>query len=497
MLGAVPGIDFAENKKFLYHLLFKGSYLLCPEYGWVLVHFFTAIIVYLTSVFIYLTGSLVLGWRKGMLAAFLYAILISSFNRHFMASNGEVIFNLPLSAGLYFFCLFLRNFNVKGAAFLAAALFCSYLAFSVKFQALILLIFIAGFMVLYVPYYFRGLRFTLLLCAAGVTLLLIDWFFTGLIVRPLLDSTGIIGKLSYSVAEVRGFTFIDFTARFVHRQGMLSLWHMILWVPAFVYIAGFIKNRFRAEDIAESAVSLFFIITYAMVFSGGARLYFHYFMVAYVPGALLSAGIILESDFSRLRWIRKRAVVLVAVPALFFLAWNVKDVVIRNVFPRAFYQEGRVLYWTRAVLVGTFDDYLLPHGSYLDVVNYIKQHSEPGDRIFVWGDGGYLYYFSGRRPGIFHMWPKGSIYQIKKAYQSGDKAGIESASGIEKYFIDQLDMYKPLFVIDTSGNGLSLFSIPISSAPQVYNHVLKEYVFADRVSKMDIYIRKDNAAKAR
>jgi len=493
LLGAVPGVDFKENKRFLYHLLFKGSYLLCPEYGWSMVHFFTAVIIYLTSIFIYLTGSLVSGRRIGILAAFLYAILISSFNRHFMASNGEVIYNLPLAAGLYFFCLFLKNLNLKGGFYLASALVCSYLAFSIKFQGLMLLIFLIVFMLVYMPYYYKGLRFTLMLGAGAVVLLLLDWFFAGIVVRPVLDATGIIGKLSYSAAEVRAFTFFDFIVRFAHRQAMLSLWHMVVWIPAFVYIAKFASRRFRGEDAAGSAVAVFFIFTYLTVFGGGARLYFHYFMVPYISGSIIASIVILDVDSIRLQWLKKRAVVLIAVPALFFLSWNTKDVIIRNFFPQAFYGEGRVLYWARAVLVGTFDDYLLPHGSYLDVVNYIKDNSSPDDRIFVWGDGAYLYYFSGRRPAIFHMWPKNSIFRIMKAYQSGDESAIKSAMQDENKFIDLMKKNRPVFIIDTSGNGLSLFTMPISVAPHVYNYVTKEYVLAAERSKMAIYIRKDLA----
>ena len=106
LYGAVPGIDFAENKRFLYHLMFKGAFRISAGYGWVLVHFFTILIVYCTSIFIYLSGSAIRDKKTGMLAALLYAVLISSFNRHFMASNGEVVYNLPIAMGLYCLILF-------------------------------------------------------------------------------------------------------------------------------------------------------------------------------------------------------------------------------------------------------------------------------------------------------------------------------------------------------------------------------------------------------
>lgn len=495
LFGAVPGVDFEENKRFLYHLMFKGAFRISADYGWVLVHFFTILIVYFTSIFIYLSGSAIRDKKTGMLSALLYAVLISSFNRHFMASNGEVIYNLPVAAGLFFFILFLKENPGKRLLYIIGALVCSYLAVSIKFQALIFFMFLVLFLLVYIPYYNKRFRFIAVFLPLILLILVFDFFITGLIVRPALDAAHIMNKISYSAADSRGFSMADFFVRFIHRQGMLALWHMILWVPSAVYITAFIRKRFRAGSIAESAVAVFFIISWLVVFAGGARLYFHYFMVSYIAGSVIASIVILDIQPPSLEWIRKRAVLLIAIPALFFLSWNTKDVIIRNFFPKAFYNEGRVLYWTRAVLVGTFNDYLLPAAGYVDAVEFIKKNSKPGDMIFVWGDGAYLYYFSDRRPAISHLWPKGKIFKMMQNYKSGDELKIAKAVKQDKKYIGMVNKNRPVFIIDTSGNGLSLFNLPLTGAPLFYKHIMQEYKYVGRVNSMDFYMRNDLAGK--
>ena len=88
LAGDIPGVDFHESKLPLYHAIFKLSYSLSYENGYVIVHLITILIVFLTSFFIYLLGFKLHSYRAGILGALFYSILISSFNRHFMATNG-------------------------------------------------------------------------------------------------------------------------------------------------------------------------------------------------------------------------------------------------------------------------------------------------------------------------------------------------------------------------------------------------------------------------
>jgi hypothetical protein len=190
--------------------------------------------------------------------------------------------------------------------------------------------------------------------------------------------------------------------------------------------------------------------------------------------------------------VRRRLAVFIILPGLFFLAWNVKDAVIRNCYPSAFYGEGKILHWARAVLVGHFNDYLLPENSYRGAAEYIARVTRPGERIFVWGDGPYLYYFAKRRMGIQHMWPKTSVIRIHELYGKGDAAARTEAETGDRNFVSMMERKRPVLFIDTSENGLTGFTFPVT--PLLKEYVGVNYDFLATVDRMKIYSRKGYSA---
>ena len=484
--GKIPGIDYAENKHFLYHVIFKLSYFLSPAYGWVWVNFFGIVIIYLTSIAIYKTGIRIANNYVGITAGLMYGVLISSFNRQFMAINGEIVYNLPIALGLYLLvcCIQSTDYRKKTLYFLGTVL-AALCAFGIKFQGLMFSIFLMGFIVFYIPYYYRGMKVLLLLIFSAIFIIPFDYYVTGLFVEKLFVKFDVSSKIIYSTADVKGFTFFDFVIRFIHRQGMLCIWHFILWIPAFVVLFKFTKKIFKIDNLDKAAIIIFFIIAYVMVFAGGARLYFHYFMVAYVPGSLMAAMCL--SKFAPFSKIKEKLVLFLLIPACFFLCWNVKDVAIKHLHPNAFHNEGKFLYWTRAVLVGTFNDYLLPHKSYLETIEFIKNNSEEQDSIFVWGDGPYLYYFSERRIGTYSMWPKNRIHHYTTRLTSSDNEVAEKAKDEENKLLQIIIKNNPLLFIDTSENGLSTFYIKLSDSPAIYEYIHANYELIGNPNNMKVY----------
>ncbi len=297
----------------------------------------------------------------------------------------------------------------------------------------------------------------------------------------------ITSKLFYASAPGRNFSFLDLLARFLFRQGLLSLWHYVLWIPAFICLWKFIKSGLKEAELKESSVLIFFIITYLMVFGGGARVYFHYFMAAYVPLALVAAISIEKLNNKHIMKIKRNLPLLIMIPAIFFFAWNTKDVIIKHFFPDAFYHEGRTLYWTRCVLVGTYDDYLLPHNDYRETVEYVIKTTGKDDPVFVWGDGPYINYFSDRRIGGHHMWMKGFAYGTRDLYNKGDARSVKTAEAGEASLIGYLSRKKPVLIIDVSGNGLSNFRVNIREARYLYRYIEKNYLLEKNINGMDIY----------
>jgi len=496
LAGDIPGQDFSESKLPLYHAIFKLSYQLDPDQGWVFVHLITVLIIFLTACFIFLIERLIRRDSPDSFAfggALIYVVLVSSFNRHFMATNGEIIYNLPVTASFYFLMIFLFQKQIlKKFLYLLLCLLTAWIATQIKFHGNIIVCYLIFFFLIYYKYrngqinlrYLFSLGSALLLF---VFLILLGSYFENNFSLSVIKS--IKDKIFYAFAD-KGFNPFIFLVKFFHRQGMLFLWHFVAWGLGIHLIINFFKNIGKGrgdENLVLSSLIILFLFNYLMIFGGGLRLYFHYFLAVYPSLSILAGLAFFPLSSSGFINCNNRLLFLLLIPGLFFWSWNTKDIIIKHFYPQAFYQEGKFFYWTRAVLVGSFNDYLLPEKSYLPVVEYIKNETKPGERIFVWGDGPYLYYFSERRMGGKTLWPKNSVLQIIRGYQQNTKESLKKVKDLENNFIRNLKKKKPVLFIDTSSSNLSNFNYSLEEAPLLKAFVLKNYFLETTVSKMKIY----------
>lgn len=499
LAGFKAGTDFTESKLPLYHLIFKLSYTLNAAYGWVIVHAVTILIVFLTAVSVYYTGKLIKDRRTGIIASVMYAVLISSFNRHFMAVNGEVVYNLPIAAGLLFFILAAGNRPVhQRILYFMLAVISSIAAMMVKFHGVILPAFIAFVIIFYIPYYRKNLRKLLIpytaVSAVILSVTVFDFFITKKFAPQITGRA--LELLFYATSDRSGNPFF-LIGIYSYRQLTIALWHAVLWVPAAVYMYRFIRNRFRRETYEESAVALFALITFLMVFAGGARVYYHYFMTSY-PALCLAAAIALVSfDTPAVKKMYTRFTAALLIPGLFFFSWNVKDLYIKYFSQELFYNEPAPLFWFRAVAVSSMDDYLLPNGIYKKTAEYIKKNTRPDETIFVWGDGPHLYYFSDRRIAVKHVWPKGTAIKIEKLYKQKNPGSVKEAELQQQEIIDRIELKKPALFIDTSPKGMhrsvtglgSFAKFPYEVPALIRKYLNEHYTFETAVDDYKIYRR--------
>lgn len=491
--GDIPGVDFHESKHFIYHLFFKAAYTISYDYGWAFVHLFTIFIVFFTSIFVYLTGRELLDRNTGMLSSIFYGVMISSFNKDFLATNGEIVYNLFLAAGLYFFIIALKKPIRKGIFYFFITLLMSWCAYNVKFHGIILCLFLIFFIAGFLPFRKWGIKSKYFKIIALVILSGLGFFFIAYIAEDRLSHAvfnQVLSKINYASALGRDFGFPDLILRFIQRQGLLLLWHSVLWIPAFVYTWNFVRNRFESSDLAESALVLFFISTYLMVFGGGARLYYHYFMAAYPFLVVVAAIGLVKSEKKIIKIINRNILKFILVPAIFFFVWNTKDVIVKHFYPEAFYNENRVLYWTRGILMGTYNHYLLPDQDYKGAAEYIKETTKDNDRLFVWGDGPYINYFSDRRMGAHSLWMKNSACKIREFYSIGTRDAIIQARDIENPIINDLVKKNPMIIADVSENGLSGFNVSLKESRHLYKYVSFHYYFDKNINGIDIYRKK-------
>ncbi len=499
LAGFKPGVDFAESKLALYHAIFKFSYGINALYGWVIVHAITILFVFFTALFVYYIGRLIRDRKTGIIASILYAVLISSFNRHFMATNGEVIYNLPITAGLLFFILILKNRSWALRLFYTVLTALSiYAAMKVKFHGVILLLFIVFFFIFYLPYYKTSFKRVIVpyltLTALVVIVLCFDYFITKKFASGLFSR---LENLLFYVTADRSKNPLYWLGIYSLRQITLGAWHYVLWIPAAVYMFRFVKAGFKKETLEESVTALFALITFLMVFGGGARVYYHYFMTSYPSLCVIAAIAIISFDTSAVKKISSNFILAILIPGLFFSAWNFKDIYIKYFNQNLFYNESKAAFWFRAIFVSSMDDYLLPHGAYNNAVEYIKKNTAPTDPIFVWGDGPHLYYFADRRIAVASIWPKGSAISIEKLYAEKKPEAVAEAEEIQAGFLIIIERKKPALFIDTSPKGLfqavtkfgSFAKFPYDVPPVMRKYLDEHYRFETVVDEYKIYRR--------
>ena len=118
------------------------------------------------------------------------------------------------------------------------------------------------------------------------------------------------GKTSYNITiegevfegsyETEGdYNIVRLVYRLVYCQGLLALWHFIVWIPAFFYLRNFLKLKRKRGDINEAALVLIFILSYLMVFTEGNSLSFDDFITTY-PFLSILAALSLQNPGSRI-----------------------------------------------------------------------------------------------------------------------------------------------------------------------------------------------------
>ena len=497
--GLIPGVDFKESKHPLYHALFKVSYGINNDYGWVILHILTSLIIALTGIVLYkITKEITNKSGTAFIAGILYTVMICSFNRYFIATNGEIIYNLPIAIGALSIVLFLKTDKKLNRTFYTV-LFAvsSAISAGIKFHGLIISIIAVLFFAFILPLREGKLNrkyATVLLSflSAFIVVFLSDYFLFEKFTHTLVSD--ISSKLRYATI-VYGLEPLSLFLKFLHRQGLLAIWHQLVWISFFAFIFNFFKNKvFFKTEKAKLFIIISAIITYMMVFAGGKRLYFHYFMTSYPFACILSSLFITESRSKISLFLKTHFKKLLLIPAFFFFTFHAKDSIVKHAFPELFIYESKLSYYFRLIALGTTNDYLMPDKLYNNLIEYIKSKTKKEDKIFVWGDGAYIYYFADRLPAAYHMWPKGTIVDITSAYESQNAGKISLAINREKTIINYIEKYDAKLFIDTSEaatskmGSLSPFTYKIT--PFIDEYLKSNFIFETEIDKFKIYRKK-------
>jgi len=435
--------------------VYAAVFRMFGEANWFALHAAATVWVLLTLLALYVIGTRLFDARTGYLAALLYGVLQPWWYWGNLAFNGEVLMNLPVAAA-FAVCLAADRFRTARFA-VAGALISA--AFMLKQPAAIAIVALC----VYALHPDRARRFGLSmqqrivdlfsLATGSITVVAVTalWLYT----RSVLQEAVYWSVLDHGVPYIFWDKAVERTLAFV------AVGFPVLAAACYSTAVVDRWRRHRAER--DTLVCLLVVSAIGAAASG--RFYPHYYIGVLPPLCVLAAAAASRVTFastSRSRWVRGIAI-----------AWIVSAVVLTAVNQ-----------W----VVGARE----PERS--ESALYIRAHSKPDDRVFVWGRMPRVYLDSDRRPASRYI----DTFALTGRIFGPSLKGIDTSARIVPGSWDQLredfEDHPPTFIVDADSRDQAEY--PVENFPWLAELLRKDYI-AVALAVDGVIYRRRSAASSR
>jgi 4-amino-4-deoxy-L-arabinose transferase-like glycosyltransferase len=439
-LYAEGGVD---NKPPGIFWVYAGVFDIFGRYQMTAIHLVGLLVVAATCLLLFVIARDLAGIRAGVLAALLYGILTGAGNPRLLAANTELFMTLPLTAAMLL--MMRRQWFWSAALMVVAGAF--------KQVAAVEVLLLPVGLILLEP------RESRMRAAA--------WFCAG-IAAGLLAGAGLLaltgsfgGFWRWTIQTLVGYAAANWTPGVLWQRAQDSVVPFVLdmivvWVAALVAVL-----RWRRLGQIERLAVAWFVISGVGAVAGG-HWSWHYFIQVMAPLAVLAALTIDRALQGRMRrWVAAVAIVGIAAPTLFWTVYN--------------FRSDPLTY-----------DWSPPIAQHELVAAYIRDHSKPSDRIFVWGDWASLYVESDRVqstrfPGFLRGFDRGSDLP---------PTNWDTAPDVWPELQSDLNRNPPALIVDTAAADWSDFAnYPMSNYPVLAQLVAADYRQVATVDGVVIYAR--------
>ncbi|HKV88459.1 MAG TPA: glycosyltransferase family 39 protein [Candidatus Dormibacteraeota bacterium] len=434
------GAGGVDNKPPGVFWVYSGVFRLFGTYQMTAIHAAGFVSMAATCVLIYFVARRLTGPRPALIAALFYGLLTAAGNPRLLASNTEIFMMLPLTASVLL--MLWRRWFWCGVLLVAAGVFRQSAAVNVL---------LVGLAIVWLQA--RGAR----LHAAAM-------FGSGLLAglaagAALVAFTGSLpGFWRWTVQTLVGYAAGNWIPSQVWGRAKDSVVPFMVEMAVFWIAALSLASRWRTLTVEVRLMAAWLAIAMAGSLAGG-HLSWHYFIQAMGPLAVMAA-----LGLERLRPKRSMTAAVVVGIAVPLGAWWVFDL---TSDPLTYDFTGPV-----------------PH--YADVSSYVRDHTGPGDRVFVWGDWPAVYVeadrlMSGRFPGFLRGFARGSDLPPNN---------WDTAPDVWPLLQSDLDADPPRLIVDTAPAGWSDFSrYPMADYPVLAQLVASRYRVLATVDGVVIYER--------
>jgi 4-amino-4-deoxy-L-arabinose transferase-like glycosyltransferase len=422
---------------------YAATFQVFGTYQMTAIHAVALVVMVATCALLFMAARSLAGVRAGLLAALFYGVLTAAGNPRLLAANTEIFMMLPLTAS--FLLTLRRRWLWSGLLLVAAG------AFRQAAATELLLVPVAILLLeptdLRVP---AAVRF-----AGGAAIGLASG-------AALLALTGsLVGFWRWTVETLFGYAAMNLTQGALWQRARDSVVPFVidmsvLWVAAIAY-----SLRWKRLGPQQRLIVGWLVVSMIGSLAGG-HLSWHYFIQVMGPLALL-AGLAVDLAL-RTRWKRWAAAAITIGVTVPLVGWGVFNV---TADPLTY-------------------DWSPPIAQHELVAAYIRDHTKPGDRVFVWGDWPALYVESdrtmaGRFPGFLRGFDRGSGLPPNN-WDTAPDVWTELGSDLARN--------PPTLIVDTAAAGWSDFSsYPMSNYPVLANLVASGYKPVATVDGVVIYAR--------
>jgi len=450
--GRLYGDGGVDNKPPGIYWTYAAVFDASGRYAMWAIHLVALAVVIATAWILCAIATRIASRRAGVLAGVFYGVFTTVYYPKMLAANTEIFMMLALS-GMALLVVRAREARLGPALGALAA---------------------AGALVAVASGYKQSAAINLAVIAAGVVAAR-AW-----LARLVVAGLGFAAALGAGALAVAATSSLPAMWHWCVTQVVgsygASAWHGSVWhniavglVPfvassLLVWLAGAARAaRIRAAGAAERIVWVWFAISLASAVAGG-HFFGHYFIQPLAPLTALAA---IELDdrlgASTARALARVVEALTVLPAAGFFAFNLVFEPITEAFG------------------GPDPDFRIPAA-------WVRDHTGPGDRIFVWGMFAPTYVLADRLPASRFV---GFLRGAERNKNAPPELGWDTGPEVWPALADDFARHRPAVVIDTSTADLMSFgNYPIRRFPAVAA-LLRDYRVAAVVDRVTMYVPAD------
>ncbi|MCI0693113.1 glycosyltransferase family 39 protein [candidate division KSB1 bacterium] len=410
------------------------------------------------------------------LSALLYVLFTPTFVPQALATNGEILMNLPLALSVFWFLESERASSSSPVGFaqteslrsvLLSGIFCGF-AFLFKYQSGILL----GVLLAYL----LGIKPWLPHRRPEKAAFVQSLFLFGGFVSMLVMLFGLFRYLGnwedfyfwgwqYNFIFMSDFTWAYFFKRFFDLTPRFVVVWLILWIFGFAAV----KRALRSprEILAGQHLVILWLAGSALAVCIGGKFFGHYYIQLLPPLAILAAVSLAawwraNGKVHYIKWRRVAVLVGIFLPPIIYLATNWREEQKRRRGENQYIQN---------------------------LAMEVQKLSGDGDKIFIWGRIPELYYFSQRLPASRFI--TCNFVVGMNTYNYNDRAAqYDYAMGprLLDWLLHDLAVNRPKLIIDTSPQNFRQYGkYPLAEMAPLRDFLQRNYRMAKTIDRMAIY----------